>query len=60
MDKKEKLKRQIGAPTHGKAATQGNVGATDRKELNFLGRERNTLRSKLELMQIFVTQTKSR
>ena len=31
----------MGAPTHGMAPTQGNVGATDRKELNFLGRERH-------------------
>ena len=41
MDKKERLKRQMGAPTQGKAPTQENVGATDRKELNFLGRERH-------------------
>ena len=41
MGKKEKLKRQMGALTHGKAPTQENVGATDRKELNFLGRERH-------------------
>ena len=41
MGKKEKLKRQMGAPTHGKAPTQGNVGATDRKERNFLGREKH-------------------
>ena len=31
----------MGAPTHGKAPTQENVGATDWKERNFLGRERH-------------------
>ena len=31
----------MGAPTHGKAPTRGNVGATDRKERNFLGREKH-------------------
>ena len=41
MDKKEKLKRQMGAPTHCKTPTQENVGATDRKERNFLGREKH-------------------
>ena len=41
MDKKEKLKRQMGAPTHCKTPTQENVGATDRKERNFWGRERH-------------------